>query len=484
MNTPAIALDAAAELLARFESLGGVAGQGGAFAAAQRAAGLSPDGLLAEAEMPETTLIHLLQTGLEGVGDARNILVGPWPNSDQWWARDPRFPLAVPSGVRSADHDLTGMTARMRRRWAVLRGRLSAILAAGDRVLVFRGADTGCLPALDAALRHYKSVRMLFVAPSAAGTAARPVTAWSDRVFLAQLPLAADKAAWLAICRQTLAGGMARAPAAAVGQTAGGVANARPPAEGARPPTPAATPTATPTPASSPAPTQAPTPVVAPPAQRPSDPNQPHDTIAALRASIARDPGNPARLAQLGVLEMKAERFADAAATLRQAEALAPENPSIASQLATALQRQGDIPGALAAARRSVTLDPNNPRRHLQLANVLTAAGDTASAEEVIRSALAMDPALPDSHMALSALLGRAGRLPEALAAARSAIERQPTHVRALGQVGRIAGQMGRLDEAEAALARAAALEPNAQGWTKMLQDIHQRRTREQTTRG
>ena len=65
MNTQAIALDAAAELLARFESLGGVAGQGGAFAAAQRTAGLSPDGLLAEAEMPETTLIHLLQTGLE-----------------------------------------------------------------------------------------------------------------------------------------------------------------------------------------------------------------------------------------------------------------------------------------------------------------------------------------------------------------------------------------------------------------------------------
>lgn len=467
MNSPATALDAAAELLARFESLGGVAGQGGAFAAAQRAAGLSPDGLFAEAEMPETTLIHLLQTGLEGVGDARNILVGPWPNSDQWWARDPRFPLAVPSGVRSADHGLTGMTARMRRRWAVLRARLSSTLSSGDRILVFRGADRGSLPALDAALRQYPSVRLLFVLTPGAETAGPPVTAWSDRVLLAAVPLAADRAAWLSVCRQALAGGAPRAPAPAPPQV--------------RTPVPTPARVAAVGPAARP---RADAGHAAPSESAPKALAQLHEDIAARLAAIGMDPGNAAALAQLGTLQMKAEQFADAVATLRQAEALAPESAAIASQLAAALQRQGDIQGALVTARRMVMLDPNNPRRHLQLAGVLTLVGDTTSAEEIIRAALAMNPGLPDSHIALSVLLGRIGRLPEALEAARAAVARQPNHVRAIGQMGRIAVLMGLYDEAEAAFTRAAGLEPNAQNWGRLLQDIRQRRVREQAGRG
>ncbi len=482
MNTQAIALDAAAELLARFESLGGVAGQGGAFAAAQRTAGLSPDGLLAEAEMPETTLIHLLQTGLEGVGDARNILVGPWPNSDQWWARDPRFPLAVPSGVRSADRGLTGMTARMRRRWAVLRARLSSTLTTGDRILVFRGADRGSLPALDTALRQYPSARLLFVLTQAAPAAEHPVIAWSDRVLLAAVPLAADRAAWLDVCRQALAGGVPRVPAPTQAPAAAQAPALAPPQVRAPVLTPARV--AAVDPAARPRAEAA----HATPAEGVRDvraqPTQLLEDIAARLAAVGLDPGNAPALAQLGTLQMKAEQFADAVATLRQAEALAPESAAIASQLAAALQRQGDVPGAMATARRMVMLDPSNPRRHLQLAVVLTLAGDTTSAEEVIRGALAMNPRLPDSHVALSVLLGRLGRLPEALDAARAAAALQPNHVRAVGQVGRIAVQMGQYDEAEASFTRAAGLEPGAPNWGRLLQDIRQRRMRDQTGRG
>jgi len=530
MNTQALAVDEAAEVFSRFESLGGVAGQGGALAAIQRQAGLSPEGLLSQAEMPETTLIHLLRTRLEGLGDARNILVGPWPNSDQWWASDPRFPLAVPSGIRSADRSLTGMTARMRRRWAVLRARLSATLANGDRVLVFRGADSGCLPALDAALRHYPSVRLLFVAAPGDGAAAGAVTAWSDRVLLAALPMDADMAAWLEVCRHALACGSARPQATSPHAGPPDLARTAPapnvvpggaeiPLRPVTPPTPAANPAAanrTGAPVSRPAQAAAHTPArTATPApadraagagdvearlraeiarspastrahdalaQYLTDQNRIPEAIAARLASIALDPGNPLRLAQLGMLQMRADQLADAVETLRRAEALAPESAGIVGQLAVALLRQGDIQGALSAARRSVLLDPSNPRRHLQLAGALTAAADMPSAEEVIRGAIAMNPGLSDSHLALSVLLVRLGRLPEALAAARTAVEHQPNHVRALGQVGRIAGLLGDYDEAEAALTRAAGVEPGAPNWTRLLQEIRQRRMRERST--
>lgn len=479
----ALPSDAAADRLTRFESVGGLAGAGDEFSLVQQAAGLAPRGLLCRAEMPETTVVRLLETRLDGVGGEGNILVGPCVGSDQWWTRDPRFPLAVPSGIRIADQPLLGMTERIRRQWRFLREDLLERLGRRDAILVFRGGADGTLPALDAALRHYPAVRLLCVRSSEQPGAVR---AWSDRVLVANLPLPApgappDHAGWRAICQDALAlvagtpplaaGGSYRTVVSVQSEIAPDV-EASPSADDTDQRLRAAV-------------VDAPGSAEAHDAlgQYLLDQNRLSDAIEAWTAALAITPHDLGRLTHLGGVLLKAGQFAAAAALFKRAAIIAPHSLGVANQHLVALQRAGDVAGALAAARRIVVLDPDNPRRLLQLASVLALANDLVTAEDVTRQAIAMDPKLPDSRLMLSGLLAQRGEHDAALAEARQALALQPRNTRALGQVGRLAGRQGRFEEAEAALTQAAALEPTSVMWQRLLADVRQRRTLQPGTR-
>lgn len=512
----AVLPDGSADLLSRFESVGGVPGAGDEFHQVQREAGLPHSGLLSRAEMPETTLAHLLETGLDGVGGAGNVLVGPWPHSDEWWTRDPRFPLAIRSGLRVAERPLLGLTALIRRRWQYLRARLLDRLARGDAVLVFRGGGTETLPALDAALGRYPGTRLLYVRSPDADLAAGMVRPWSERILVAALPCpmvgaGPDAAGWLALCRSVLdlitRGTAATAVVPATPVSGGGIGQSVAETTGTRRMTDVAPPKPERAPQPKWAPEQAP--------EQASEPEpEPTDAEGGLRAAVARSPGSVgshdalarflmernraseafavwtaaldlaptdlARMTHLGGLLLKAERFADAAAVFKRAAALAPHSIGVATQHLAALQRAGDFPAALAVARRVVVLDPDNPRRFLQLSGALAAVGDLETAEDVTRLAIAMDPTSPDGHLALSGLRAERSQLDEALAAAKQAVDLQADNTRALGQVGRLAMRLGRFEEAEAALTRAASLEPAAATWKRLLADVRQRRSRPQ----
>lgn len=466
----------AAEPLGRVVSLGGQGGGGRECLLAQRLAGLSPIGLLDQAEMPDATLVQLLTTRFAGIGGPRNVLVGPWPNSDEWWTRDPRFPLAIRSGIRRADRRLEGLTRPIRLRLQFLLTRLLEALDAGQPLLVFRSlAEPPAGPVLNQlfnALGRYPGARLLYVHTPEPGQPAGMVRSWTPRLLLGSLPPPADPdnpdvAAWGSLCAAALVSGQ-RAAEPVIAQPV---------------PTKAATPPDTPAQANGstvalaseppmvtkPAATSTPT----EPPRGPADPD-----IEAARAAADRAPEDPERRRHLALLLARAGHLTEAEAALRTAMRLVPQSSALLTDLARLLLRAGKAPDALAAARRAYDLAPRNPQRALVLAQAALAANDIGAAEEAARRTLTLDPRQPNGHLVLSAVLAHRNDLDGARASARQALALEPSLTRALRQVGRLAVAAGDYEEAEAAFIRGAALEPAVPGWGRMLVEARRRKER------
>jgi predicted O-linked N-acetylglucosamine transferase (SPINDLY family) len=98
----------------------------------------------------------------------------------------------------------------------------------------------------------------------------------------------------------------------------------------------------------------------------------------------------------LGVLQAKAGRPADAVACYRQALAIKPDMTEAAINLGTALEASGDIEGALAGWRAALPAPALRKLLHNQLGRLLEAQGRLGPAAEELRASLLIDPDQPD----------------------------------------------------------------------------------------
>lgn len=139
----------------------------------------------------------------------------------------------------------------------------------------------------------------------------------------------------------------------------------------------------------------------------------------AYGAILARAPGTPAALAQLGVLALQRGDPAGAEPLLAQAARALPRVAALQVNLATARSRLDRHAAAVAALRRAVLLVPGADGPHAALGVAASRAGDPALAAAALRRAVVLAPLDPDLRYNLGVALIEAGRLADAAAVYR-----------------------------------------------------------------
>ena len=207
-----------AELVARFESLGGTA-QGCEFGLLQREASVEPLGLLRWATMTAESLADALESGFEGVGTPEQTVLDKftWPDGRQEYStEDRRFLMRMHTWIDVASSPPEEVLAMMCRRLTFLTRKLIETFAEAKKIFVFKTGDRICAPAelrrIHQAMRRYGPVTLLYVQLAdpdhPPGSVDRLdeglLVGYIDRFNLAPdgtvLPLSRD--IWLQICRR------------------------------------------------------------------------------------------------------------------------------------------------------------------------------------------------------------------------------------------------------------------------------------------
>jgi hypothetical protein len=159
----------AAELMKRFESLGGTA-QGCEFGLLQRQTGIEPLGLLRWAHMTPESLADALEAGFDGVGTPAQTLLDKfsWPDGrKEYIAEDKRFVMRMHSWIDVADKPAEEALALMCRRLKFLSGKLIEDLGAAQKIFVFKTGDRICdmaeIRRIHRAMRRYGPTTLLYV---------------------------------------------------------------------------------------------------------------------------------------------------------------------------------------------------------------------------------------------------------------------------------------------------------------------------------
>ncbi|MEP7118847.1 MAG: sulfatase-like hydrolase/transferase [Acidobacteriota bacterium] len=131
--------------------------------------------------------------------------------------------------------------------------------------------------------------------------------------------------------------------------------------------------------------------------------------VAALRAILRDDPGNPQAHLRLGFAELERQQCGAAEPHLRAALAAGVPSADAGLGLAQCRGARGDLKGAaeaLAAARRA---EPGNPVVSANLGLVALQQGHWSDAIPLLREALAADPLLLEARFALARALALSG---------------------------------------------------------------------------
>ncbi|MCC6717966.1 MAG: tetratricopeptide repeat protein [Acetobacteraceae bacterium] len=117
--------------------------------------------------------------------------------------------------------------------------------------------------------------------------------------------------------------------------------------------------------------------------------------VAALRRSLALQPGQKDAAAELARLLLDEADPAEGVAMLRAALKLAPEDAALHLRLGEALRQVGEPAAAMRSFRTALGLQPDLPGALLGLADALLTQGPDATAIDLVDRALALDPAQP-----------------------------------------------------------------------------------------
>jgi tetratricopeptide (TPR) repeat protein len=476
---------------------------------AQREAGHDHETLFRWADQSEQNLLDALRADLDGVGDRTQVIVGPRGDSDEWWARDPRYGFTIRCFTRMQDVPLSVETPRMRRRIAFLRDDFLRHLATAHPVCAYHAAgplsSDDLARALSQELRRLGARGLLYTRPAGPtlphGTLldaddglwiaglqqnagvddwrdlAASVGAWTDPIPAPEPAANAvpqSGANWLHRIDEALRDGRdqdARDHAGAA-LAAGVESNPATPLFGAHgyarlaelfkrlgdaAGAEAALRRAI---------------MVDPGSARMHDllaraliDAQRWDEAANVKLQAdALEPGSIVRMAALADLLIRVDRLDDAETVLLKARKMAPRDAGVARVLSTLRLRQGRGEAALSLRQAATDRQPNIAHHHARLANGLMQAGKLAEAEAAQRRAVELDGTNAAYQTGLSVLLHRQNKLSAALEVARGAAELPGADARAFGQLGRLAALAGHWEEAARALGQAAASDSRWQG--------------------
>lgn len=160
------------------------------------------------------------------------------------------------------------------------------------------------------------------------------------------------------------------------------------------------------------------------------------DTETLFAATLATNPRSHVACVQLGVVDERAGRFAEAEARYRRALELEPGYPVAAGNLGRILRERGDFDGAIEILRATVERNPDYPYAAQDLAIALVRRGmkgtdavrhtDYAEAESVLRATIRRQSGFPGAHLTLGQLLYTVGRVREALVEFAATAELDP----------------------------------------------------------
>ncbi|HTR17185.1 MAG TPA: hypothetical protein VMI52_09155 [Acetobacteraceae bacterium] len=251
-----------AALLLGFESLG----WDGEFGAVQAAFGVHSFGLLRDAVMPLSALLAALESGFDGLPEASGLRMRLFEATREYLLEEPRLGILFRTLWHEGEIEPGDLAEREMRRLAVLRRRLLQVIAAGEKILVYREREPAppeeILRAHDA-LRRLGPATLLWVSTADAAHPAGRVERVREGLmhgYVAQAEastLAAQVGSWAELCRAAY-----RLQRAAVAPPAVTAAPAAVPAPAA--PVPASTTAPAPLRAAAPAPKPAPVPAPVP----------------------------------------------------------------------------------------------------------------------------------------------------------------------------------------------------------------------------
>ena len=134
-----------------------------------------------------------------------------------------------------------------------------------------------------------------------------------------------------------------------------------------------------------------------------------HDRFDATIAEVLkRDPEQPAALNALGMRELAAQRFAEAAALFERAAAADPGAPALWVNLAPARRGAGDAEGEQASLARVLEIDQRHLTANIRLAELHERQEEPGKAAFRWNAVLAIAQALPERPPALDPLLAHA----------------------------------------------------------------------------
>lgn len=182
---------------------------------------------------------------------------------------------------------------------------------------------------------------------------------------------------------------------------------------------------------------------------------------AALRAALARDPGDPALHLNLGEALRRAGRLDEAEAALARSIELAPLMPEAHHNLGTLRRQQGRLHEAAVHLREATRLRPGYVAAHYNLGNTMRDLGELERALAAYGAAVLARPDYPEAHLNLGATLQELERLDQAAGHYRRAAELRPDLAAAHRNLFQVLERQGETEAARASGARALALEPD-----------------------
>lgn len=177
--------------------------------------------------------------------------------------------------------------------------------------------------------------------------------------------------------------------------------------------------------------------------------------VPLLKALIAKAPGDPTHLYNLGMVYSDQGRLAEAKDVLAQMLTIAPSHTNSLIALGVVHARAGDADAAVKTLRHAVRLSPDNPAAHQNLGACLLKQGHAAEAAAHFRQTLRSDPTNTQSQLGLAQALESDGQLHEA-----DAVYEQVLQDRGHGTVAELAKE-GRTRIAHALLRRAGDERPD-----------------------
>jgi predicted O-linked N-acetylglucosamine transferase (SPINDLY family) len=184
--------------------------------------------------------------------------------------------------------------------------------------------------------------------------------------------------------------------------------------------------------------------------------------MRSYEAALARDPGNPYVLYNLGKLAYARGSPGRAETLVLQALKARPQFPEASVVAAGIREALGDPAAAAVHLESALRQRPDYAGAAYNYGLVLGKLGRSAEAESALRRALELDPVSVDAARALGEVLSERGAASEAEACYRSALALQPGRGDVTNLLGHALAAQGKLAEAEALYRSLLASDPRS----------------------